>query len=520
VYGLGGDSGAGGTNTGIGLMAALGQCPASAPFNFATADPFVFMNEVTTVAAAYAMAGFATDATHVSANNTTLGIQGLANSFANAGSLATISNGTANSYVPGNQANSTVPQQEINTLANILAACVNSLTGSSACTTLFSNAESAGSSGTAPTDTATAAINIAHNPANAITALYGLQTGLGSAPYPTDLSSQPNDFTVRLAFTGGGLTATEFEPQGLAIDGFGNVWIASDGANVLVEFSPLGVPANATGFGSIGLNVPNSVAIDAASANVWVANSGTNSVTDFTIAGATAVSYTTGINGPGSAQIDGSGNVWVADAGNSTGVKLNGSTGAVLATATGNGLGQSQSLSIEPGAAGNVWFVYGASRASIFTDAGTAVGEDTAGGINSANGTAIDAGGFVWIANNGNSVSKLDSGGVTGSNFSLPTGAIQLAVAIDGSGNSWFTSQSGAIKTIFELNNSGTNLSGTAGFLPASGATPGSLGIDGSGNVWYTDDANPTVYELIGAATPVVTPIAYAVANNLLGTTP
>ena len=140
------------------------------------------------------MAGYATDATHVSSNNTTLAKQGIANAFANAGNLATVATGMANTAVPNN-ANSTVPQTTINTLANILAACVNSATGSTNCTTLFTNAESAGSSGTAPTDTATAAINIAHNPGNAIAALYGLQPGTG-APYPTDLSSQPHDFTV------------------------------------------------------------------------------------------------------------------------------------------------------------------------------------------------------------------------------------------------------------------------------------------------------------------------------------
>ncbi|MEI9967600.1 MAG: hypothetical protein WDM87_02855 [Terracidiphilus sp.] len=73
--------------------------------------------------------------------------------------------------------NGTVPQTEINTLANILAACVNS-TGptSTQCSTLFSNATN---NGVDAPDTATAALNIAHNPGPSSTIvgnLFGLQT--------------------------------------------------------------------------------------------------------------------------------------------------------------------------------------------------------------------------------------------------------------------------------------------------------------------------------------------------------
>ncbi|MGB6130907.1 MAG: hypothetical protein WBG54_03940, partial [Acidobacteriaceae bacterium] len=63
LYVRGGNSGGSGTNAGIGLMAWLGACPESG--NFDKAEPFVFVNEVTTVAAAYAMATRASDATHV-----------------------------------------------------------------------------------------------------------------------------------------------------------------------------------------------------------------------------------------------------------------------------------------------------------------------------------------------------------------------------------------------------------------------------------------------------------------------
>jgi hypothetical protein len=114
-----------------------------------------------------------------------------------------------------------VSQAEINTLANVLASCVNSNgAGSTACTTLFANAESAGSTGTMATDTASAAINIAHNPGLNVAALYGLSTA--NPPFASALITQPNDFTVSLSL----VHATSLnQPTGIAIDGSGNAWV-------------------------------------------------------------------------------------------------------------------------------------------------------------------------------------------------------------------------------------------------------------------------------------------------------
>jgi hypothetical protein len=78
----------GGTNAAAGLMAVIGSCPASGSPAIAVA-----VNEVTTIAAAYALAGFATDATHVSSSGTALAQVGIANAFANAANLANVSTG-------------------------------------------------------------------------------------------------------------------------------------------------------------------------------------------------------------------------------------------------------------------------------------------------------------------------------------------------------------------------------------------------------------------------------------------
>jgi hypothetical protein len=171
LYSVSGDPGLGtGVNTAAGLMAALGSCPAGGNFLSGTTPvTYVVVNEVSTVAAAYAMAGFATDAVHVGSSGTALALTGIQNAFANAANLETIGTGVALATTPAG--NGTVPQATINTLANILASCVNSNGTGSACSTLFANAMSGGTTGTMAADTATAAINIAHNPGAGITAL-------------------------------------------------------------------------------------------------------------------------------------------------------------------------------------------------------------------------------------------------------------------------------------------------------------------------------------------------------------
>ncbi len=119
---VGGDTGAG-NNPSSALMAVLGQCP-SGGTNFGTAVPFISVNEVTTVAGVYALSGYMTDMLHVSSSGTALANVGMANAFVTAANLANISNGTANATTPAG--NGTVPQAKINTLANILTACINS----------------------------------------------------------------------------------------------------------------------------------------------------------------------------------------------------------------------------------------------------------------------------------------------------------------------------------------------------------------------------------------------------------
>jgi len=545
LYVLGGNSGGNGANSGIGLMAALGQCPGSAPLTYATSVPFIYVNEVSTVAAAYAMAGYATDATHVSRSNSTLATTGLANAFANAGNLASISTGVANTVTPSN-ASGVVPQTEINTLANILSSCINtSGPGSTNCTTLFTNAESAGSSGTAPTDTATAAINIAHNPGTVnMSNLYGLQAGV-AAPFAPNLGSAPNDFTVGLKFTGNGLG----QPQGIGIDGSGNVWVANNvnsGTNGVSVFTSSGAVATtpASPLSGNGMNAPASIAFDT-SGNAWIANQdnrGTNGVSEFTSSGGVAGSSPfsgNSMNVPVAIAIDVSGNAWVANLGGGStpqGISVFISSGLAATTSNstltsansplnGNGLNTDAAIAFD--ISGNAWVAngQGSNGISVFTSSGgvatTPASPLSGNGLNSSWGIAIDGSGNAWVPNcagacygsgSGSLSEFTSSGGVAGSSpFSGNGMNGPYAIAIDGSGNAWVANSTSAHLSEFSNGGSGLSPNGLGTAFGSSGVAY-AIAIDGSGNVWTADYNNSILIELVGAATPVVTPV---VANLL-----
>ena len=516
LYAVGGNSGSG-SNTAIGLLAALGACPVAD--NFASATPFVSMNEVSTIAAAYSMAGYATDATHVSSSGTTLAVVGVQKAFANAANLASISTGQALATTPAG--NGVVPQTEINTLANILASCINSSSPSyTACTTLFSNAMSAGSSGSTATDTATAAIYMAHNPGANIAALYPLATP--TPPFAPALGSAPNDFTIAINITGGGLNY----PVYVAIDASGNAWIANTGADSISEFSSAGVAISpSTGYTGGGLNVSGCIAIDA-SGNAWVANDGNNngnSISEFSSTGV-AISPSTGYTGGGdedsySIAIDASGNVWVTNLNSSISKFSSGGlplspgpgyhNGVYNSGYIGGGLNISTSIAMDP--SGNAWVAGdGNSNISEISNSGSAVSPSTGytgGGLNNPFSIALDASGNAWTANeSGNSISKFSSSGSPISSTGYTGGGLSYpeSIAIDGSGNAWTANYNG--NSISKFSSSGSPISSSGGYT-AGLNEPYSIAIDGSGNAWVANNKGNSITEFIGVATPVATPL-------------
>jgi hypothetical protein len=530
-YASGGDPGLGsGVNSAITLTAPAQACNTAASTN---------INEVSTIATTYAYAGYASDPLHISTSNTLLAATGLTNAANTLANLENISTSAALATTAGG--NGTVPQTEINTLANILAACVNS-TGptSTQCSTLFSNATN---NGVAAPDTATAALNIAHNPGDptAVANLFGLQTA--NSTFQSALSSAPNDFTIAISYTGGGLNS----PVPLAIDAAGDVWVGNtaSGADSVSEFSPLGAVISGSPFSGGGIDDPYSIAIDK-SGNLWTANVTPNSLSELTSAGvpvSTSAGYTGGgLNAPYDIALDSLGHVWVVNnvgsslseftsTGSTAGTPITGSSGD-----TGGGI-SNDPVSLAIDASGDIWIsdsitvgalseFYGTGASSGMPISGT--NGDTGGGLNDPWGLAVDGSGNVWLADSGTGANRISLFGAGGTAISSATGYtggglnIPEGIAIDGASNVWVanratnaTSPPYPDSDISEFYGTGAS-AGTA-ISPSTGYQAGlnlslRIAIDGSGNVWVTNASLNTITEFVGAGSPVVTP---KVANLL-----
>ena len=506
----GGSAGAN-PNSAIGLMAPVGACPLSAS---ATS---VWVNEVSTVATAYALSAYASDATHIASPGSALALTGLANALATVGNLYDNTTGHALAATPAG--NGAVPQSTINTLANILASCVG--TGGPAsqqCSTLFTAAAAGG--GTL-IDTASAAISIAHNPSTGVSQLWTLQSQ-SSATFQPALATAPTSWILPVSYSGGGLNA----PAGLAIDAAGNVWTANSNASTVTELSPLGVPANTNGFTGGGLNQPYSIAIDK-QGNVWAVNTFSNSLSELSATGQ-ALSPASGYTGGGlyypfGIALDAAGSVWVGNGYDhasflshfdSTGVSF-------LAAGVPDGVaGELGDIQID--GVGNLW-ASGLDASSLIRLSTTNVPIPAVyptGALGKVQGEAIDGSGNVWVSgaasgtlgefsSTGQVLTTITSGGGLNQNRFL---------SIDGAGNVWTPSYAPS-GVVSEFTKTGLPLA-PDGFTIA----PGNSGlwaaaIDGSGNVWVTtQDTN--VLELVGAAAPVVTPVVEAVTTNRLGVRP
>jgi hypothetical protein len=501
---VGGDSGSG-NNPAIALVTGLGDCTSG---SFASLD--VMVNEVSTVAATFAGAGFATDKTHVSSSNTALAKRGVEDAYAAIVNLEALSTGVASATSSGG--NGVVPQSEINTLANILAACVNSTgSSSSACTTLFSNATNGSIT---PTDTATAMLNIAHNPGANVQNLFGLQTP--SSPFQPDLPNYPNDFTIAIDYTGGGIDY----PWGIAVDATDHIWIVNNGTNgPLTVLSPLGAVLSGTGgITTGGLFVPVSIAIDG-EGNVWVPDDPNSKLSEFSSSGTANASspYTGGgMDTPHFIAVDGSNNIWMS---NTSAAQLSefSSTGSPITGAGGYPATDLQGANIIADASGNIWVTSsspGTGGIFEFNSSGDVSANSpitTGGGLSGPQGIAIDASENVWVTNGNNTISELSpsgspisgSGGYSGGGLNGPTN-----LAIDGAGDVWVISSS-SIGYLSEFNSSGTAISGSGGYQASNLYHCEGIAIDGSGNVWVTNFYQTNgVIEFVGAAAPVVTPIA------------
>jgi hypothetical protein len=538
-----GDAGDG-SNTFVGLMLVLGPC--------GSLPDFVAITEVTTVASVWAMAQFM-DSTGrnigASAGNAT----GLKNAAAIVNNLTNVATGQAAAFMSSG-ANS---PDTLNTLANILAACINQPNSSVTCAHLMCdatpgltyNTSNDTCSGT-PTasDTLAAAHLIATNPSNNVAALFAIAK---NTPFKPNLSTAPDGWEIGVNYAPSG--ASFSGPNALALDASGNVFVSNYTGSIgstgsVSELTASSAYTSGSKFvpSAAAFNQPQALALDS-TGNVWIANcgfpcsgSGNNGSVGELTAGS---SYSTGLNfaaagaafdAPIGIALDSSGNVFVANfdgvSGGAVGSVSELTAGSSYATGlnfnpSGAALDAPDSIALDTSS--NVWVANVSSLSELTNSSsyGTGANFAPAGAVFSGPGSVtLDASNNVWAANFTNAtVSELTSASsyATGLNFAAAGGAFNEpdSVALDGSGNAWVANAGttgSSFGTISELTAASSYATGLN--FSASGAAfgaPYSVAIDASGNVWAANNSSNSVSELLGLAKPVTTPIQSCLAFKI-----
>ena len=512
--------GSGGNNPALAMMAALGSCGNLSP------TQFIVINEVTTVAAAYALAPFTKDISDIGASSTNS--MGLANAFLNAQLIADTTKGQT-ATLPSNL---TTEPGKIYALADAIASCINS-DGTTGCSPLFTAATPSG--GTAPANTWDALINIVKNPGNNVA---GVFTAIGpQPPFATTLAAAPNDWTLSLTVTGGGLNT----PDDLGVDSQGNVWV-EDHSGILSGFNPQGTPLSSTGFGAANAGDAYGMTIDA-NDNIWITMSsyGTHNGTHGAIEefsgvssggtlGTTSIFQDGSLYYPFAIATDSNGNLFMANYYVSTGVasnlaSFNPTTSTFTSITTSHDIGFSTALAVDD--SHGVWLAGASDGDSVeHNDAsGNVVFESQCCGISTA--VAVDSTGNMWLADKSNTASPTGTDGAmnefgpdgTELQSFITTGGIchPDSVAIDAAQNVWISnlhSPDGGSKyqSFSELSGStssspGTAISPSTGYgLDAQMLLPYALTVDQSGNVWISATGNNSLVMFFGMATPTKSP--------------
>lgn len=508
----GGNAGlaSGTNNSALTLMAVLGPC------GQLSTSTTVVINEVTTVAAAWALAPFMTSAADIgsSATNT----RGIASAFLNAQRLASTSTGNV-STLP---ANLSIESGKLYALANALHPCVVS-DGTTGCSALFAAATT---SATPPQNTLAAVLNIITHPGQNVPAVFGV---IGSSPpFPSTLSHAPSDWTMSLTITGGGLSS----PASLAVDATGSVWVANY-PGVLSAFSPQGTPLSTTGYGIGTLSESYGLAIDP-TGNVWVTNEetpahspttgsvsaflGSSSTASGTLLSGTSYFDDSSVDYPRAVAADTNGNILIADYGNSSATIYN-SSGQLVQAGVSTGAA-ALPVAISADTSHGLWLAnQGDNSVTHISSTGAILAHTIC--CDGASALAVDSAGNAWVANyNNSSVSEISASGailVDSANGGGIAGNNPNGIAIDAAQNIWVANFRG--NSISELSGNassatpGAAVSPTTGYGLDAGLTlPFGLALDPSGDVWVSNFGGSSIVMFFGLAAPTATPVLAAPA--------
>lgn len=483
-------------------------------------DAEVVINERTTVATAYTMAQFFTP---VGIDGTSPGLQNAAEIAEN---LVNLSNGEVSNFLnaPSNSGTSTRPT--FNSLANMLASCVQS---ESNCDTLFELTTTP--SGLAPVNTLRAISNVARFPWQNVQGL--LELSQEEIIYSPSLASDVDitAWTLALVYTGNGMELDG--PGNIAFDADGNAWVCNNyvfnpgpvdpddavcGDDHVLKFTPTGDDAPGAPYQGGGLyGAGYGITLDP-DGNVWVGNfgfQGTNCLLDFEelsqsvskfAPDGTPISPNREGNDPGGFKgagnfvrqpqgvvSDKDGNIWIASCSSDSVVQF--PEGKPELAFNIKPLDDMDgSLVIKPfdvaiDAKGNAWATGNESSSVIALDPEgnllySLTGDDAEeAGIFLPMGAATDNLGNVWIANSG--ITRIVCDGMTVPNL------IDIILLTE---DPLFTGPNASVTMI---NGDGTPI---GPFKGGGLLVPWGIAVDGDGNVWVSNFQGSAVSQLCGAS--------------------
>lgn len=311
-------------------------------------------------------------------------------------------------------------------------------------------------------------------------------------------------------------SAARFDmPFGAATDSSGTIYVADSANNTIRKITPAGVVSTLAGIaGSSGssdgpgaqasFNGPNGVALDGAG-NVYVADSSNFTIRKITPAGVVSTFAGTAgasgsVNGSGAAArfglaygiaTDSAGNVYVADTFNDTVRKIT--------------------------AAGLVSTFAGSAGAS-----GSSDGSGASARFNHPMGIATDSSGAVYVADSGNSTIRAITPAAMVSTFAGLAGvpgttdasgaaarfALPAGIASDGAGTLYVADTGNSTIRVITPSASVSTFAGTAddtGTLDGAGTAarfngPSGIAIDASGTIYVCDTANSTLRRITASA--------------------
>jgi DNA-binding beta-propeller fold protein YncE len=218
-------------------------------------------------------------------------------------------------------------------------------------------------------------------------------------------------------------------PDGVAVDGAGNVYIADSYHSAIKEWTPDNntvstlVPS--------GLDSPKLLAVDGAG-NVYIADTYNYAIKEWIAAGNTVTTLvSSGLADPNGVAVDGAGNVYIGDSGHSA-IKEWTPANNTVNTLVSSGLNYPMGVAVD--VAGNVYFSDN-NAIGEWTPANNIVTTLVSSVLNNPTGIAVEGAGNVYIADTDNNA--IEEWTPANNNLTTLVGGLNApeAVAVDGVGN-------------------------------------------------------------------------------------